>query len=88
MTGFAVSRTPRVQLCCRMFQVDIPKLIFRVGLYKSLKVTVCIFLFQYFDNDETLEKLYWIQNVFRFCQVENIFGMRTHVVSFVEDECR
>jgi hypothetical protein len=49
---------------------------------------VCIFLFQYIDNDETLENLCWTQNVFRLCQVQNVFGMRTHIVSFVEDECR
>lgn len=39
---------------------------------------VCVFLFQYIDNDETLEKLCWTQNVFHLCQVQNIFGMRTH----------
>jgi hypothetical protein len=49
---------------------------------------VCMFLFQYIDNDETLEKLCWTQNVFHLCQVENIFGMRAHIVSFAEDECR
>jgi len=32
---------------------------------------VFMFLFQYIDNDETLEKLCWTQNL---CQVQNIFG--------------
>lgn len=49
---------------------------------------VCIFLFQYIDNDETLEKLCWTQIVFHLCRVQNIFGMRKKTVSFAEDECR
>jgi hypothetical protein len=63
--AFAISTIPRTQLCGRMVRI--------IDKFNC----VCIFLFQYIDNDETLEKLCWTQNVFHLCQVQNIFGMRT-----------